>query len=200
MTRVGHQGSLLLSSLCQLFLLCSSLEHPSHYAAGALSLAPAHSVPCIWPSCSKYRRWGYARWQGAGGKEEGGKGQSAEMTRLLWHASPEAGRGVCERHPQVCGPGRCIPRRGGYTCVCDRGYWLSPQGTHCVGELEKSAPQNPWGATFGMSCRPSPPQQGHPKDRASDGHVDAQRQTGFCKTGRFWAEPGLQHKCPPSPT
>ncbi|XP_060549721.1 latent-transforming growth factor beta-binding protein 4 isoform X5 [Pantherophis guttatus] len=47
-------------------------------------------------------------------------------------STEEAGRGVCERHPQVCGPGRCIPRRGGYTCVCDRGYWLSPQGTHCV--------------------------------------------------------------------
>ncbi|XP_077174843.1 latent-transforming growth factor beta-binding protein 4 isoform X2 [Paroedura picta] len=47
-------------------------------------------------------------------------------------AAPEAGQGVCERRPQVCGPGRCIPRQGGYTCVCDRGYWLSPQGTHCV--------------------------------------------------------------------
>ncbi|XP_048348819.1 latent-transforming growth factor beta-binding protein 4 isoform X3 [Sphaerodactylus townsendi] len=47
-------------------------------------------------------------------------------------AAPEAGQGVCERRPQVCGPGRCIPRQGGYTCVCDRGYWLSPQGTHCI--------------------------------------------------------------------
>ncbi|KAH0631466.1 hypothetical protein JD844_005798 [Phrynosoma platyrhinos] len=45
---------------------------------------------------------------------------------------PEAGQGVCEQRPQVCGPGRCIPRQGGYTCVCERGYWLSPQGTHCV--------------------------------------------------------------------
>ncbi|XP_026543520.1 latent-transforming growth factor beta-binding protein 4 isoform X4 [Notechis scutatus] len=47
-------------------------------------------------------------------------------------STEEAGRGVCERHPQVCGPGRCLPRQGGYTCVCDRGYWLSPQGTHCI--------------------------------------------------------------------
>ncbi|XP_077788592.1 latent-transforming growth factor beta-binding protein 4 isoform X4 [Podarcis muralis] len=45
---------------------------------------------------------------------------------------PDAGQGVCERRPQVCGPGRCIPRQGGYTCVCDRGFWLSPQGTHCI--------------------------------------------------------------------
>ncbi|XP_063168220.1 latent-transforming growth factor beta-binding protein 4 [Candoia aspera] len=44
----------------------------------------------------------------------------------------EVGQGVCEQHPQVCGPGRCIPRQGGYTCVCERGYWLSPQGTHCI--------------------------------------------------------------------
>uniref|UniRef100_A0ABM5ERY2 Latent-transforming growth factor beta-binding protein 4 isoform X2 n=1 Tax=Pogona vitticeps TaxID=103695 RepID=A0ABM5ERY2_9SAUR len=44
----------------------------------------------------------------------------------------EAAQGVCERRPQVCGPGRCIPRQGGYTCVCDRGYWLNPQGTHCI--------------------------------------------------------------------
>ncbi|XP_070620461.1 latent-transforming growth factor beta-binding protein 4 isoform X4 [Erythrolamprus reginae] len=44
----------------------------------------------------------------------------------------EARPGTCERQPQVCGPGRCIPRGGSYTCVCNRGYWLSPQGTHCV--------------------------------------------------------------------
>ncbi|XP_044281353.1 latent-transforming growth factor beta-binding protein 4 isoform X1 [Varanus komodoensis] len=46
--------------------------------------------------------------------------------------APETEQGVCEQRPQVCGPGRCIPRQGGYTCVCERGYWLSPQGTHCV--------------------------------------------------------------------
>uniref|UniRef100_A0A6I8MYN4 Latent-transforming growth factor beta-binding protein 4 n=1 Tax=Ornithorhynchus anatinus TaxID=9258 RepID=A0A6I8MYN4_ORNAN len=40
--------------------------------------------------------------------------------------------GVCERNPQICGPGRCVPRQGGYTCVCDPGFWLSTQGTHCI--------------------------------------------------------------------
>ncbi|XP_074786777.1 latent-transforming growth factor beta-binding protein 4 [Athene noctua] len=39
---------------------------------------------------------------------------------------------VCERNPQVCGPGRCVPRRGGYTCLCHPGFWLSTQGTHCI--------------------------------------------------------------------
>ncbi|VFV38979.1 latent-transforming growth factor [Lynx pardinus] len=47
---------------------------------------------------------------------------------------PESGpsAGVCQRNPQVCGPGRCIPRPSGYTCACDSGFRLSPQGTHCV--------------------------------------------------------------------
>uniref|UniRef100_A0A4X2M4R0 Latent-transforming growth factor beta-binding protein 4 n=1 Tax=Vombatus ursinus TaxID=29139 RepID=A0A4X2M4R0_VOMUR len=44
---------------------------------------------------------------------------------------PVAG-GVCQRNPQICGPGRCIPRQGGYTCVCDSGFWLSTHGTHCI--------------------------------------------------------------------
>ncbi|XP_068854390.1 latent-transforming growth factor beta-binding protein 4-like [Aphelocoma coerulescens] len=39
----------------------------------------------------------------------------------------------CQRDPAVCGPGRCVPRGGGgYTCLCRGGFWLSPQGTHCV--------------------------------------------------------------------
>ncbi|XP_054855028.1 latent-transforming growth factor beta-binding protein 4 isoform X2 [Eublepharis macularius] len=74
-------------------------------------------------------------------------------------APPEPERGVCARHPPVCGPGRCIPRQGGYTCVCDRGYWLSPQGTHCidVDECRRSPRpcanghcENSWGS---YSCR-----------------------------------------------
>uniref|UniRef100_G3UA49 Latent-transforming growth factor beta-binding protein 4 n=1 Tax=Loxodonta africana TaxID=9785 RepID=G3UA49_LOXAF len=44
----------------------------------------------------------------------------------------ESGPSVCQRNPQVCGPGRCIPRRSGYTCVCDSGFRLNPQGTHCI--------------------------------------------------------------------
>ncbi|XP_072704828.1 latent-transforming growth factor beta-binding protein 4 [Ciconia boyciana] len=39
---------------------------------------------------------------------------------------------VCERNPQICGPGRCVPRQGGYTCLCHPGFWLSTQGTHCI--------------------------------------------------------------------
>ncbi|KAJ6663584.1 hypothetical protein lerEdw1_009663 [Lerista edwardsae] len=92
---------------------------------------------------------------------------------LTGSAAPtEAGRAVCERSPQVCGPGRCIPRQGGYTCVCDRGYWLSPQGTHCV-DIDECA-QRPPPCTSGhchntpgsyrCSCpagyRPSPPASG----------------------------------------
>ncbi|XP_053329536.1 latent-transforming growth factor beta-binding protein 4 [Spea bombifrons] len=39
---------------------------------------------------------------------------------------------ICELNPQICGPGRCVPRSGSYTCVCNNGYWLSTQGTHCI--------------------------------------------------------------------
>ncbi|XP_053577766.1 latent-transforming growth factor beta-binding protein 4 isoform X2 [Bombina bombina] len=39
---------------------------------------------------------------------------------------------MCESNPQICGPGRCVPRSGSYTCVCNNGYWLSTQGTHCI--------------------------------------------------------------------
>lgn len=49
--------------------------------------------------------------------------------------SPGPSSGVCQRNPQVCGPGRCIPRPSGYTCACDSGFRLSPQGTRCTGEL-----------------------------------------------------------------
>uniref|UniRef100_A0A8C6QEZ0 Latent transforming growth factor beta binding protein 4 n=1 Tax=Nannospalax galili TaxID=1026970 RepID=A0A8C6QEZ0_NANGA len=39
---------------------------------------------------------------------------------------------VCQHNPQVCGAGRCIPRPSGYTCACDSGFRLSPQGTRCI--------------------------------------------------------------------
>nr|XP_038028132.1 latent-transforming growth factor beta-binding protein 4-like [Anas platyrhynchos] len=45
--------------------------------------------------------------------------------------APAAGS-VCERNPRICGPGRCVPRQGGYTCLCHPGFWLSTQGTHCI--------------------------------------------------------------------
>ncbi|XP_044161099.1 latent-transforming growth factor beta-binding protein 4 isoform X1 [Bufo gargarizans] len=46
--------------------------------------------------------------------------------------SPPQEANLCERNPQICGPGRCQPRPGSYTCVCNNGYWLSTQGTHCI--------------------------------------------------------------------
>ncbi|XP_070243779.1 latent-transforming growth factor beta-binding protein 4 isoform X1 [Bos mutus] len=45
-------------------------------------------------------------------------------------SGPSAGE--CQRNPQICGRGRCIPRPSGYTCACDSGFRLSPQGTHCI--------------------------------------------------------------------
>ncbi|XP_069764648.1 latent-transforming growth factor beta-binding protein 4-like isoform X2 [Narcine bancroftii] len=38
---------------------------------------------------------------------------------------------VCLRVPQVCGPGRCVPRQLGYTCACDTGYHLNAEQSHC---------------------------------------------------------------------
>ncbi|XP_041428866.1 latent-transforming growth factor beta-binding protein 4 isoform X2 [Xenopus laevis] len=46
--------------------------------------------------------------------------------------APTQESSVCELNPQICGPGRCVPRSGSYTCVCNTGYWLSTQGTHCI--------------------------------------------------------------------
>ncbi|KAM8952287.1 latent-transforming growth factor beta-binding protein 4 [Pelodytes ibericus] len=46
--------------------------------------------------------------------------------------APPPESSLCELNPQICGPGRCVPRSGSYTCVCNNGYWLSTQGTHCI--------------------------------------------------------------------
>ncbi|XP_072287685.1 latent-transforming growth factor beta-binding protein 4 isoform X2 [Pyxicephalus adspersus] len=46
--------------------------------------------------------------------------------------SPPQESNLCELNPQICGPGRCEPRPASYTCVCNNGYWLSTQGTHCI--------------------------------------------------------------------
>ncbi|XP_068524718.1 LOW QUALITY PROTEIN: latent-transforming growth factor beta-binding protein 4, partial [Anas acuta] len=51
---------------------------------------------------------------------------------LLTCARLQATGSVCERNPRICGPGRCVPRQGGYTCLCHPGFWLSTQGTHCI--------------------------------------------------------------------
>ncbi|XP_030599886.1 latent-transforming growth factor beta-binding protein 4 isoform X2 [Archocentrus centrarchus] len=41
-------------------------------------------------------------------------------------------RGVCESRPGVCGRGRCVDQPGGkHSCVCDQGFQLSSQRTHC---------------------------------------------------------------------
>uniref|UniRef100_A0A8B9T8J8 Latent transforming growth factor beta binding protein 4 n=1 Tax=Anas platyrhynchos TaxID=8839 RepID=A0A8B9T8J8_ANAPL len=60
------------------------------------------------------------------------------------HVCPLAAAGsVCERNPRICGPGRCVPRQGGYTCLCHPGFWLSTQGTHCIGERRPAPPWAP---------------------------------------------------------
>ncbi|XP_032939759.1 latent-transforming growth factor beta-binding protein 4 [Catharus ustulatus] len=58
---------------------------------------------------------------------------SPDFGRALPTLPPPEPVSPCLRDPSVCGPGRCVPRGGGgYTCVCRGGFWLSPQGTHCV--------------------------------------------------------------------
>lgn len=64
---------------------------------------------------------------------------------------------MCQRNPQVCGPGRCIPRPRGYTCTCDSGFRLSPQGTHCIGELDRVG-----GRRRAGDCAGPPPDQPAP--------------------------------------
>ncbi|XP_075463108.1 latent-transforming growth factor beta-binding protein 4 isoform X2 [Ascaphus truei] len=54
---------------------------------------------------------------------------AATDTRVV---APAPESNLCELNPQICGPGRCVPRSGSYTCVCNNGYWLSTQGTHCI--------------------------------------------------------------------
>ncbi|XP_062996843.1 latent-transforming growth factor beta-binding protein 4 isoform X2 [Elgaria multicarinata webbii] len=86
-----------------------------------------------------------------------------------WHVPtqppvPGTEQGVCEQRPQVCGPGRCIPRQGGYTCVCEHGYWLSPQGTHCIDVDE---------------CRRSPRPCAHGRCENSVGSFSCRCRAGF---------------------
>ncbi|XP_029427739.1 latent-transforming growth factor beta-binding protein 4 isoform X2 [Rhinatrema bivittatum] len=47
-------------------------------------------------------------------------------------AAPVPGTNVCELNPRICGPGRCVSRQGSYTCICNTGFRLSTQGTHCI--------------------------------------------------------------------
>uniref|UniRef100_A0A8D0B046 Latent-transforming growth factor beta-binding protein 1 n=1 Tax=Salvator merianae TaxID=96440 RepID=A0A8D0B046_SALMN len=94
-------------------------------------------------------------------------GQQPPLRRSTLPPEPsesEAGQSMCERHPRVCGPGRCIPRQGGYTCVCDRGYWLNPQGTHCIDVDE---------------CRRSPRPCAHGRCENSVGSFSCRCQAGY---------------------
>ncbi|XP_028320911.1 latent-transforming growth factor beta-binding protein 4 isoform X4 [Gouania willdenowi] len=46
-------------------------------------------------------------------------------------------RGVCTSRPGVCGRGRCVDQLGGkHTCVCDQGFKLNAQHTHCQDDDE----------------------------------------------------------------
>ncbi|XP_064408698.1 latent-transforming growth factor beta-binding protein 4 [Latimeria chalumnae] len=53
------------------------------------------------------------------------------ITRVIT-APPVAEANVCALNPQICGPGRCVPRQSRYTCVCNSGFLLNAQGTQCV--------------------------------------------------------------------
>uniref|UniRef100_A0A672V314 Latent transforming growth factor beta binding protein 4 n=1 Tax=Strigops habroptila TaxID=2489341 RepID=A0A672V314_STRHB len=72
-------------------------------------------------------------------------------TRVFHACSVLAAGNVCERNPQLCGPGRCVPHRGGYSCRCHPGFWLSTQGTHCIGERRGTGTQR-----YGRPALPAP--------------------------------------------
>ncbi|XP_067830905.1 LOW QUALITY PROTEIN: latent-transforming growth factor beta-binding protein 4-like [Heptranchias perlo] len=49
---------------------------------------------------------------------------------------------ICQRAPQVCGPGRCVTRQQGYTCTCNTGFQLNLQRSRCVDTDEcRQSPQ-----------------------------------------------------------
>lgn len=123
---------------------------------------------------------------------------------------------MCQRNPQVCGPGRCIPRPSGYTCACDSGFRLSPQATHCVGEpgsgggrrrgggLCQSPPDQPppcpqtW-TSVAVCPRPVPP--GAVKTRQAASIACAARATERARGARSaWVRnPPAQLQAPPCP-
>ncbi|XP_060113932.1 latent-transforming growth factor beta-binding protein 4 [Heteronotia binoei] len=117
---------------------------------------------------------------------------------------PEAGQGICERRPQVCGPGRCIPRQGGYTCVCDRGYWLSPQGTHCVDVDECRRSPRPCANGYcentrgSYSCRCRAGYQADPSGTECQDIDECAKSPSPCASGHCHNTPGSFHcTCPP---
>lgn len=40
-----------------------------------------------------------------------------------------------ESHQSICSNGRCENIPGGYRCICNRGYELSPDKSFCLGKL-----------------------------------------------------------------
>ncbi|XP_034974403.1 latent-transforming growth factor beta-binding protein 4 isoform X2 [Zootoca vivipara] len=124
---------------------------------------------------------------------------------------PDAGQGVCERRPQVCGPGRCIPRQSGYTCLCDRGFWLSPQGTHCVDVDECRRSPRPCAngrcenSVGSFSCRCRAGYQADPSGSECQDIDECAKTPPPCANGRCQNTPGsFRCSCPagyvPSPT
>ncbi|XP_059840950.1 latent-transforming growth factor beta-binding protein 4-like isoform X3 [Hypanus sabinus] len=53
-------------------------------------------------------------------------------TALPWRRTPAPQLHICLRVPQVCGPGRCMMRQQGYTCVCNAGFRLNAERSRCV--------------------------------------------------------------------
>ncbi|XP_062818298.1 latent-transforming growth factor beta-binding protein 4 isoform X2 [Anolis carolinensis] len=116
---------------------------------------------------------------------------------------PVAGQGVCEQRPQVCGPGRCIPRQGGYTCVCERGYWLSPQGTHCVDVDECRRSPRPCAggrcenSVGSFSCRCRAGYQADPSGAECHDIDECAKTPPPCANGRCYNTPGsFSCSCP----
>uniref|UniRef100_A0A670IX00 Latent transforming growth factor beta binding protein 4 n=1 Tax=Podarcis muralis TaxID=64176 RepID=A0A670IX00_PODMU len=112
--------------------------------------------------------------------------------------------GVCERRPQVCGPGRCIPRQGGYTCVCDRGFWLSPQGTHCIDVDECRRSPRPCAngrcenSVGSFSCRCRAGYQADPSGSECQDIDECAKTPPPCANGRCQNTPGsFRCSCPP---
>ncbi|XP_063287155.1 latent-transforming growth factor beta-binding protein 4 isoform X2 [Pelobates fuscus] len=68
--------------------------------------------------------------------------QIPRQTETRVEAPPQE-TNLCELNPQICGPGRCVPRSGSYACVCNNGYRISTQGTHCIDVDECRQRQSP---------------------------------------------------------
>jgi len=41
----------------------------------------------------------------------------------------------CAENPSLCENGRCLNTKGHYRCLCNPGYYVSPDGTQCLGKI-----------------------------------------------------------------